>query len=85
VSAMGGLVATVVDAQALLETVLASLVAGVGVAIVFSIAIYGSARFGEMGREGRTASALAFGLVAALGTLAFAALIVVGIFEMTQK
>jgi F0F1-type ATP synthase membrane subunit c/vacuolar-type H+-ATPase subunit K len=82
---MGRLVATVVDTQALLETVLASLVAGVGVAIVFSVAIYGSARFSEMGREGRTASALAFGLVAALGMLAFAALIVVGIFEMTQK
>ncbi len=50
----GCLIATVVDTRALWETVVASLVAGVGVTLVFSIALLGAARFAEHRREGRT-------------------------------
>jgi ABC-type maltose transport system permease subunit len=74
-----------IDTRALAETVVASIVAGVGVTIVFSVALYGMARFAEMGREGRTAAAMFFGSVAAVAGLAFVAVIVVGIIVMTTK
>jgi hypothetical protein len=82
---MAAFVATVVDTKALGQTVAASFAAGVGVAVVFSCAIYGAARFGEMGREGRTAAALAYGAIGVVAALAFLAAIVAGIIVMTQK
>ena len=47
----GRMTATIVESKALLETVIASVVAGVGVTFVFSIAIWGVARFVEWYRE----------------------------------
>ena len=77
--------ATIVDTQALLETVLYSLLAGVGVTLIFSIAIFGMARFAELGREGRTPTALVFGTLAVIAILAFCAAITLGIIVMTTK
>ena len=77
--------ATIVDTKALLETVVYSLAAGVGVTLIFSIAIYGMARFAELGREGRTPTALAFGSLAVLAIVAFCAVITLGIIVMTTK
>ena len=82
---MAAMLATVVDTKALLQSVAYSVVAGVGVTLIFSIAIFGSARFAEMGREGRTASALAFGALALLAIAAFAGAITIGIIIMTSK
>ena len=77
--------ATIVDTQALLETVLYSLLAGVGVTLIFSIAIFATARFAELGREGRTPPALAFGTLAVVAIIAFCAAITLGIIVMTTK
>ena len=44
--------ASIVDWDALLATVAASVIAGLGVVIAFSIAIYGAARFAEGRRVG---------------------------------
>ena len=77
--------ATIVDAEALLDTVLASLVAGIGVTLIFSIAIYGVARFAEAGREGRAGACLAFGALGVVAALAFVAVIAIGIIVMTTK
>lgn len=77
--------ATIVQGKELLETVIASFVAGVGVTVVFSLAIWGGVRFVDLSRGGRP---LAAGGAAALGVLALAvtlAAIVVGIVEMTSK
>jgi hypothetical protein len=82
---MSALAGSVVDSKALLQTVGYSLLAGIGVTFIFSIAIFGFARFGEMGREGRSPSAVAFGGLAVLATIAFAAAIVLGIIVMTSK
>jgi hypothetical protein len=82
VSALAG---SIVDTKALLQTVGYSLAAGIGVTLIFSIAIFGVARFAEMGREGRTVSAVAFGALAVLAGAAFAAAIVLGIIVMTSK
>ena len=53
---MTTLLASVVDGEALLDTVIASVVAGVGVTVVFSFAILGAAIFGDARREGRGAA-----------------------------
>ena len=46
------MLATVVDTEALLKTVAAAFVAGVGVTLIFSLAILGAARFAELSRDG---------------------------------
>lgn len=77
--------ATIVQSKDLLNTVIASLVAGVGVTVVFSLAIRGGARFADLNQEGRR---LAAGAAAALGVLALAvtlAAVAIGIVVMTSK
>jgi len=79
------MIATIIETKELLETVLASLLAGVGITAVFSVAIWGGARFADLNRGGRP---LAAGAAAALGVLALVATvaaIVVGILVMTSK
>jgi hypothetical protein len=78
-------VAVVVETRELLQTVLASVVAGVGVTVVFSIAIWGVARFADLNRGGRP---LAAGAAATLAGAAFAVtlgVVVFGIVAMTSK
>jgi len=78
-------VATIVQAGDLAKTVVASLIAGVGVTAIFSVAIWGGARFADLSRGGRP---LAAGVAAALGALALGATlaaVVVGIVVMTSK
>lgn len=76
---------TLVQTADLLKTVVASVVAGVGVTVAFSLAIWGGARFVDLSREGRP---LAAGAAATLGALALAltlATVAVGIVVMTTK
>jgi hypothetical protein len=78
-------VAVIIHTKDLAQTVVASLVTGVGVTFVFSIAIWGAARFADLSRDQRPVAA---GAAAALGALALAvtlATIVVGIVVMTSK
>lgn len=79
------MIATLVEGEALLEAVVASVVAGVGVTFVFSIAIWGVARFVDLSRDERPLAAGAAGFVAALALLCTAAAVVVGIIAMTSK
>jgi hypothetical protein len=79
------MIATIVEWEAVRDTVLASVVAGIGVTLVFSIAIWGVARFLDYGRDDRPIAAGAAGGVAALGLLATAAALVVGILVMTSN
>lgn len=77
--------ATIVEGKELLETVVASAVAGVGVTFVFSIAIWGVARFVDLSRNERPLAAAAAACVAALALLATVAVVVIGIIAMTSK
>jgi hypothetical protein len=77
--------ATVVETKDLLETVAASLVAGVGVTGAFSILIFGIARSADMARDERPVLATAAGGLALLAGLVVIAAIVFGIVVMTQK
>ena len=79
------LLATIVDTKALAQSVGAALVAGVGVTLVFAIALFGATRAADSGRDGRAGTAAAYLVLAAVGALAFTAMIVIGIIVMTQK
>jgi hypothetical protein len=79
---MSAMFATVVDWQALGETVGVALVAGVGITAVFSLAILGAAVLGEARRDGRGGTAVGLTVVA---LAACGAAIAVGILVMTSK
>ena len=79
------MIATIVEGEALLETVIASVVAGVGVTVVFSIAIWGAARFVDYSRAERPLAAGVAGGTAVLALLATMAALVVGILVMTSS
>lgn len=79
------MLATIVDTSALWQTIAAALAAGVGVTLVFSLAILGAARFADFSRDGRPLAASAFGALAVVALLAAAAAIVVAVIVMTQK
>jgi hypothetical protein len=79
------MLATVVETDALLETVLAAFVAGVGVTLIFSLAILGAARFADLSRDGRPVAATAFGALALVALAAAAAAVTIGIIAMTSK
>lgn len=79
------MIAVVVETRELLETVVASTVAGVGVTLVFSVAIWGFARFADLSRSERP---LAAGAAAALAAVALAttlASVALGIVIMMSK
>jgi len=72
-------VGAIVDTGALLEVVWISLLAGIGVTGVFSIALYGSARSAEARRQGSGTAAAAFAAVGLLAGLVFVAGIVLAV------
>jgi hypothetical protein len=79
------MLATLVDTHALWQTIVAAFVAGVGVTLVFSLAILGAARFADASRDGRGGAATLFGALALLALTATAAAIVIGVIVMTSK
>ena len=66
----------------LIDTVLYASAAGIGIAIVFSIVIYGSTRSADFSREGRGFAALGAGIVALVALVACLAAAIGGIFIM---
>jgi hypothetical protein len=76
--------ASIVDWDALLTVVWASVAAGVGVTAAFGLAILGGTRALHLGREGRAGEATLFGLLGALGVVAVFAAIVVGIAVLSD-
>ena len=79
------MIATIVDTEALWQTVVAAFVAGVGTTLVFSLAILGAARLAEASRDGRRVHATLFGTLMVVGLLATAAAAVIGVIVMTTK
>jgi hypothetical protein len=77
--------ATVIETKELLDTVLASVVAGVGVTAMFAILIFGAARSADLARNDRPVLAAAAGGLALFAFAAVTASIVLGIIVMTQK
>jgi hypothetical protein len=79
------MLATLVETKELTQTVIASVVAGVGVTVIFSVAIWGAARFAELSRGNRPVAAGGAIAVMALALLATVASVVLGIVVMTSK
>jgi hypothetical protein len=79
------ILATIVDTDALLKTIVAAFVAGVGVTFIFSLAILGASRFVDLSRDGRGAEAIAFGALALAAVLVALAAVTLGIIVMSQK
>jgi hypothetical protein len=77
--------AAVVDTGALLKTVAASLVAGIGVTFAFALAILGAARFIDMRSEERSVAAGAFAVLAVTALGACGLAIAFGIIVMTSE
>lgn len=77
--------AVVVETKELLQTVLASVVAGVGVTVVFSVAIWGAARFADLSRSERPVAATAAAAVSGLALAATFAAVAVAVVVMTSK
>jgi hypothetical protein len=79
------MLATLVDTNALLQSVAASAVAGIGVTAAFSIMIFGIARSASLVRDDRPALATATGALAAVALVVCVGGIVLGIVAMTSK
>lgn len=77
--------AVVVHTRELIQTVIASAVAGIGVTIVFSVAIWGAARFVDLSRSERPAAATAAAALSGLALAATLAVVVAGIVVMMSK
>jgi hypothetical protein len=74
-----------VEVDALLETVAASVVAGVGVTLAFALAVRGVIGFVELRAQERPMLAFGFAAMAVLSLLAFAGAIVIGIVIMATE
>lgn len=82
---MTPLLASLVEGEELAQSVVASVVAGVGVTVVFSVAIWGAVRFVDLSRDQRPLAAAAAALLAAVALTATIGAVVVGILVMTHK
>jgi nitrogen fixation/metabolism regulation signal transduction histidine kinase len=77
--------ATIVQTKDLIETVVYSVVAGLGVTAIFSVAIWGAARFTDLSQEERRLEAGFAAAAAAVSLLAVLAAVVIGVIVMTSK
>jgi hypothetical protein len=74
-----------VDTDALLQLVWVAPLSAIIVALTFSLIIHGAARSGDSRRAGRPLAATAYGALAILAALAFAATVVFGVVVITSK
>jgi hypothetical protein len=79
------LAAAIVDWSALGEVIGVSLVVGVGVTAVFSVAVLGAVRSVDSARDGRPLAAGAYGTLALVAVAGCFAAIVFGIVLMVSK
>jgi len=75
----------VVDFHALGQVIWVSFVAGIGVTVLFSVAIYGFDRANHARRVGAGGTATVYGALAVLALVVFAASVVLGVSVMLTK
>ncbi len=80
----GLLIGALVDTKALLDTGIASVIAGLGVTLAASTAIYGYATASEMRRDDRVLAAVGAFALATVAVLVFGAAIAAGITVMLR-
>lgn len=79
------MIAVIVDSGDLLETIVASLVAGIGLTTVFSIAIWGAARYIDFSVAERRGAALGAALVGIVAFVATLGAVAFGLVVMMSK
>ena len=79
------ILATVVDWEALLDVIVASLVIVVGVTIAFSLAIYGATRLAEGRRTERGPEVAGYALLAIAGLAVTLGAVALGLVVMLSK
>ncbi len=84
-AAILGALATIVETRDLVETVVFATVAGIGVTAIFSVAIWGAARFADLSQEERRLEAGVAAVAAGVALLAVLAAVVFGVLVMTSK
>jgi hypothetical protein len=77
--------ATIVHTSELLQTIAASLIAGIGVTFLFSVGIWGAGQFTELSRSERPVAATVAAVVGVTALLCVAASVITGIVVMTHK
>jgi hypothetical protein len=77
--------AATIDLHLLLKVLYTSLTAGVGVSVVFSFTILGVVRSGDMRRQERSGAATSYAILAVIGLILTAAIIVYGLILLGQK
>jgi hypothetical protein len=75
----------VVEVGQIFEVIWVSLIAGVGLTFVYSFVVLGTGRSAEARRTGRGGVAFAYGALALVSLVAFAAMIVLGVQVMLTK
>ena len=79
------MIATIVHTDELLQTVAASVIAGIGVTFLFSVGIWGAGQFTELSRSKRPVAATAAATVGVAAMLCVAGAVITGIIVMTHK
>jgi hypothetical protein len=79
------LIGTVVEVQELWRTVVAALAAGVGVTVIFSLAIFGATHFADARRDRHPLASSAAAVLTVVCLAATVGSVVLGIFVMTSK
>jgi hypothetical protein len=74
-----------IDVGALVKMFYSSVAAGVGIAVVFSIAILGATRSSDMRRSGRSGAATAYAVLGTVGLLLAAGIVVYGLILVAHK
>ena len=69
----------------LLKMIYSSIIAGVSVAVVFSVAVFGVIRSSDMRRAGRNGASARFAAIGLLALLASAAIAVAGLILVIHK
>ena len=79
------MLAQIVDWQTLGDVAIASLLAGVGLSLAFSLAIMGATRMVDMRRKDRSVEAGAYAALMLIGLAVAGAGVAFGVIVMTQK
>ncbi len=79
------MIATIVHTDELLQTIAASVIAGIGVTFLFSLGIWGAGQFAELSRSERPVAATAAAVVGTVAMLCVAGAVITGIVVMTHK
>jgi hypothetical protein len=74
-----------IASSALLKMLYSSLIAGIGISLVFSVAILAAVRSTEMRRSHRTNAAVAYGALAACALAVSGAIVVYGVYLVAHK